>query len=82
MSEKKVRPFTPRQEQIGNVAARFFSVINLWVYQISGGKIGGRFLRGAPVLLLTTIGRRSGKSRTVPLLYLRNGQDVVILSPR
>ena len=41
---------------------------------------GGRFsLTGrAPVLLLTTTGRRTGKARTVPLLYLRDGDRVVI----
>ncbi len=43
-------------------------------------RTGGRFsLTGrAPVLLLTTTGRRTGKARTVPLLYLRNGDRVVI----
>lgn len=41
---------------------------------------GGRFsLTGrAPVLLLTTTGRRSGKARTVPLFYLRDGDRLVI----
>jgi deazaflavin-dependent oxidoreductase (nitroreductase family) len=41
---------------------------------------GGRFsLTGrAPVLLLTTTGRRTGKARTVPLLYLRDGDRMVI----
>jgi len=33
-------------------------------------------------MLLTTTGRRSGRRRTVPVLYLRRGEDVVILSPR
>jgi F420H(2)-dependent quinone reductase len=43
-------------------------------------RTGGRFsLTGrAPVLLLTTTGRRTGKARTVPLLYLRDGDRVVI----
>jgi deazaflavin-dependent oxidoreductase (nitroreductase family) len=41
---------------------------------------GGRFslTGGAPVLLLTTIGRRTGKARTVPLLYVRDGDRIVI----
>ena len=43
-------------------------------------RTGGRFsLTGrAPVLLLTTTGRRTGKARTVPLLYLRDGNRVII----
>src|SRR2546429_407711 len=45
---------------------------NVWAYRISGGRIGARFRRGAPVLLLTTVGRKSGAPRTAPLLYLRD----------
>jgi F420H(2)-dependent quinone reductase len=43
-------------------------------------RTGGRFslTGGAPVLLLTTIGRRTGKARTVPLLYIRDGDRLVI----
>lgn len=43
-------------------------------------RTGGRFsLTGrAPVLLLTTTGRRTGKARTVPLLYIRDGDRLVI----
>jgi len=38
-------------------------------YRLTGGRIGGT-LRGMPMLLLTTWGRRTGKLRTTPLLYL------------
>lgn len=46
------------------------------LYRSTGGRLSltGR----APVLLLTTTGRRTGKARTVPLLYLRDGDRVVI----
>jgi F420H(2)-dependent quinone reductase len=46
------------------------------LYRRTGGRLSltGR----APVLLLTTTGRRTGKARTVPLLYLRDGDRVVI----
>ena len=41
----------------------------------------GRIRSGAPVLLLTTTGRKSGKQRTTPLLYLEDaGRYVVIAS--
>jgi deazaflavin-dependent oxidoreductase (nitroreductase family) len=32
-----------------------------------------------PVLLLTTIGRKSGQPKTTPLLYLEDGERVVIV---
>ena len=44
-----------------------------------GGKLGGRIV-GGPVLLLTTTGRKSGKKRTSPLLYLEDGQDLVLVA--
>jgi len=33
----------------------------------------------APVLMLTTTGRRSGAPRTTPLLYAQDGEDLVIV---
>jgi deazaflavin-dependent oxidoreductase (nitroreductase family) len=55
---------------------------NVWAYRLSGGWLGGRFLGGAPVLLLTTVGRRSGRPRTAPLLYLSEGDDLVVVASK
>lgn len=41
-------------------------------YSKTGGRIGGT-VRGMPVLLLTTTGRRTGLERTTPLIYVRHG---------
>jgi deazaflavin-dependent oxidoreductase (nitroreductase family) len=76
------RPFTPTEERIGSAVVRVMSVLNTWVYRASGGQIGGRFLRGAPVCLLTTRGRRSGQPRVAPLLYLRDGENVVVVASK
>ena len=46
---------------------------------MSGGRIGG-MLRRAPVLLLTTTGRKSGKRRTTPLLYLEERDRYVVVA--
>jgi F420H(2)-dependent quinone reductase len=53
-----------------------------WVYRVSGGRLGhGVF--GAPVLLLHTTGRRSGKRRSTPLVYgTDRGTLVVVASNR
>ncbi|MDA2933947.1 nitroreductase family deazaflavin-dependent oxidoreductase [Acidobacteria bacterium AH-259-D05] len=40
--------------------------------------IGGNI--GAPVLLLTTVGKKSGTSRTTPLLYLEGGSNWAIVA--
>ncbi len=59
---------------------RAFSQLNVWVYRLSGGRWLGRFPSGAPVCLLTTAGRKSGQQRSVPLLYLRDGNDLVVVA--
>lgn len=45
---------------------------NVWLYKKTGGKLGGR-MNGAPILLLTTRGKKTGKQRVTPLIYLRDG---------
>ena len=37
-------------------------------------------LRGMPILLLTTVGRKTGTSRTTPLMYIRDGEGYVIIA--
>jgi deazaflavin-dependent oxidoreductase (nitroreductase family) len=59
---------------------RVASALNVRVYRLSGGKWLGRFPSGAPVCLLTTKGRKSGQSRTVPLLYLKEGDDLLVVA--
>jgi F420H(2)-dependent quinone reductase len=53
--------------------------LNTWAYRASGGRIGGSFDR-APVLLLHHVGRKSGEERVAPLLYLPDGDDLVIVA--
>jgi deazaflavin-dependent oxidoreductase (nitroreductase family) len=54
----------------------------LWLYQWVYEKTDGRFtwLAGLPVLLLRTIGRKSGEERTAALVYLRDGDNLVVVA--
>ena len=54
------------------------TTLHRFVYQKSGGWVGGR-LPGQRVLLLTTTGRRTGQERTQPLLYVRDGNRFVVV---
>jgi deazaflavin-dependent oxidoreductase (nitroreductase family) len=49
------------------------------LYQLSGGRVGKRFVDN-DMLLLTTTGRSTGSSHTVPLLYLREGDTIVLIA--
>jgi F420H(2)-dependent quinone reductase len=57
----------------------FRGVLSLLVflYRATGGRIGGK-VGQLEVLLLTSTGRKSGKQRTVPLGYIRDGSAYVI----
>jgi hypothetical protein len=58
---------------------RRMGALNAVVYRLSGGRLLGRLRSGAPICLLTTIGRKSGRRRTVPLLYLADGDDLIVV---
>src|ERR1700712_953973 len=52
---------------------------NTWLYKTSGGKWGATFDK-APVALLTPTGRKTGQPRVSPLLFLRDGDRVVLVA--
>ena len=63
-----------------NLGFRIIASVHRGLYRASGGKIAGR-IGQLNVLLLTTTGRRSGRSHTVPLLYApANGSYAVVAS--
>ncbi len=53
--------------------------VHNFLYRISGGRLGNR-LSGAPVLLLTVKGRKSGEPRTVPLLYVTTDKGFALIA--
>jgi len=59
-------------------ALRASGKLNVPLYRLSRGRLGGKVGRGA-VLLLTTTGRRSGQSRTAPVVYVHDGENVVVI---
>lgn len=71
-----------RPPKPGSPAFKAWNVItaaNTWIYRRSGGRLGATF-DGAPTLLLHHIGRKSGQERVAPLLYLPDGDDLVIVA--
>jgi deazaflavin-dependent oxidoreductase (nitroreductase family) len=82
MPEKQLPPWTPSQERFGTVAVRIMSAVNTALFRLSGGRIGNKFRGGAPVCLVTTTGAKSGVRRTTPLIYLADGDDVVLVASK
>ena len=77
-----VRPYTPAEERFGSVVIKWMSLLNTWAYRLTGGRLGGKFLGGAPVCLVTVTGRKTGEPRTIPLLYLQDGDDVIVVASK
>jgi deazaflavin-dependent oxidoreductase (nitroreductase family) len=57
---------------------KLFMALYVGLYRLSRGKVGGS-MRGFKVLLLTTIGRKSGQTRTTPLGYFEQPAGYVIV---
>lgn len=48
-------------------------------FRANGGKVGGQFA-GAPMVLLTTKGAKSGKTYVHPLVYTKDGDRYVLIA--
>lgn len=80
MSSKPPAAFPPP----GTLKAKLVNLVpraNVIVYRWSNGRFGGR-MQDLPVLILHTVGRKSGKARQTPLLYIQDGDDFVIVGSR
>lgn len=64
---------------LGATGLRLVGKLNAPIYRLSRGRVGGK-LGKAPILLLTTTGRKSGQRRTAPVLYLADGDRFVVIN--
>jgi deazaflavin-dependent oxidoreductase (nitroreductase family) len=81
-SSKDIAPLTPGAERMMDLFVRPMTALNVWAFKLSGGRIGNKFSHGAPVCLLTTTGRKSGKQRTVALIYAEEGDAIVMVASK
>lgn len=62
-----------------SLRVRGLSALHRVVYSATGGRVGDR-IAGMPVLLLTTVGRKTGKRRTSPLTYFEEDGAIVLVA--
>jgi len=55
---------------------------HMYLYRATNGLIGHRVPGLPPMLLLDHVGAKSGVKRTAPLLYIRDGDDVVVVASK
>ncbi len=65
---------------------KYMAKIQVWLFRRTNGRIGNKWRIGAgfrkpvPTLLLDHVGRKSGTTFTTPLLYLVDGQQLVVVA--
>jgi F420H(2)-dependent quinone reductase len=52
------------------------------LYRLSGGRVGHRIPGLPPMLLLDHVGAKSARKRTTPLVYVRDGEDLVLVASK
>jgi deazaflavin-dependent oxidoreductase (nitroreductase family) len=62
-----------------NALMKLFLAGNVFIFRATGGKIGSSMF-GGRVLLLTTKGNKTGKPRTVPVMYFDDGPNRVVVA--
>lgn len=73
------RKFGPLRERWLRLLRKGITRANIWLLKISRGRFGNSFL-GAPTLLLTTTGRKSGRPRTIPLYYRKEDARIFLVA--
>ena len=63
-------------------AASLFGKQHVERYRETDGEVGHIWRRGSKTLLLTTIGRRTGRPTTTPLIYEQAGDDYVVVASK
>jgi deazaflavin-dependent oxidoreductase (nitroreductase family) len=61
---------------------RYATQLHVLLYRATRGRIGHRFRGGPPMLLLDHVGARTGVRRTTPLVYFRDGENVVLVASK
>src|SRR5438128_12463725 len=72
------RTLSRLSKSVGAAGLRRIGKLNVPLYRLTRGRLLGRVGR-APVLLLTTTGRRSGQPRTAPVVYLADGDRLAVI---
>ncbi len=81
LRKEDVDPIPPRIVPFVRKVMKWSSRLNVWLYEKTSGKLGGRFvLGGAPVCLVSYTGRKSGKRFTTPLIHVPYEDGVLLVA--
>jgi deazaflavin-dependent oxidoreductase (nitroreductase family) len=87
MTAPKIRPKPQGLDKpLATRIIKVMSRVNTRLYRATGGRVGKNwrimagFKKPVPICLLTTTGRKTGQPRTVPLCFLQDGENIVLVA--
>lgn len=66
-------------EGLRRVLIKFWVRVHCTFYRLTNGRVGGK-VGESPILLLTTVGRKTGTRRTTPVIFLSTGRSYVVVA--
>ena len=79
-NHRTVKPIDPRLNGVIRSVMKLYTRLNVFVYRASSGRLMSRFPNGSPICLVTMTGAKSGKRRTIPLIHIPHGEDVILIA--
>ncbi|MFC1878569.1 nitroreductase family deazaflavin-dependent oxidoreductase [Chloroflexota bacterium] len=79
MKAANTKQFTRWHEALLLFLKKVITSSNVWLLRKTKGRLGNSFL-GVPVLVLTTVGRKSGLPRSQPLYFMENGRQIILVA--
>ncbi len=80
MARSTVKPIDPRLNGIIRAVMKLYTRLNVFVYRTSSGRLMSRFSNGAPICLVSMTGAHSGRRRTIPLIHVPHGENVILVA--
>lgn len=83
MEEGRIEVSEEQTEDLGKPPPRWLlkalTRVNVFVYRASGGRLMNK-LAGDPICLVTMTGAKSGRERTIPLMYVPDGDSILLVA--
>ncbi|AMN47894.1 hypothetical protein ACG33_12460 [Steroidobacter denitrificans] len=79
MNDEEWAWFKERTASLELIRSDAHADVEAYLADPAGRSTGQNAQGGFPTLLLTTIGRKTGKQRTTPAVFMRDGEDMIVV---
>ena len=79
LRREDVRPIPAAAVPIIKGVMHVMTRVHVWIYRLTEGRVGKTFA-GSPCCLVVMTGHKTGERRTIPLIYIPDGDDVILVA--